>query len=612
MSRKFKYDSIYGPDIRVGILQEQDEIRIELTGEYAISDDSGNELGILNDAKLTLCPADTTPAKLTYHIVAGKADSGQEAEKIAVPNDVTLGPWTTECMGAELDCDATAVEYWRCSKPFFTRQNAEQTRNVLPQNEQMAVITIRREKPLGFVKIIDGISNKLTGRGMLRFVPVLPDINRVTVHDVIVGIEYHWRHLERHHFRGAIEVRVDNAGKLTVVNELPVEQYLFSVNSSEMMSVMPDELLKAQTVAARNTVFATMDKHHHADDFHICADDHCQCYRGSSRETPDSRRLTMATFGLVLTHHGKICDCRYSKSCGGLIESMDSVWHEAPRGYLPSGIDAEPGAAIANFYPCNTEEKAAKYLRQNPECWCNTTIGEIPPYLNYTKPYFRWTVTYKREEIEQYVSKYLGTETGELLDLVPVKRGDSARIEYLKVVAANGEWVIGKEFNIRKALSETFLYSSAFVPEFDFDADGHITTVRLVGGGWGHGAGLCQIGATMMAYKGKTFKEILLHYFPETILVNDTKFASEAQEQEIIKGYDADTRDGERCFEFFNCYGVATCPLMKQGVELIAHEEMKDSFIFEATGLKKGENLPADQTFCKQLIFSGRTATEKK
>ncbi len=611
MNRTFIYESQYGPDIRVGILQKQDEIRIDLRGKYAVTDATGAALGVAADKTLDLRPAETTPATLTWHIVAGKAATAGAAEKIVCPqSDKTeLAPWQTECLGAELSKDACAIEYWRCSRPFATEQEANAVRDTLPNNETLAVMAIRVVTPQGTVTT-DG----LVGKDFLRFTPVDPDHDRVRVHNVIVGIEYHWRHKERQRFRGVIEVRVDNAGKLTVVNEIPVEQYLFSVNSSEMMSVMPDELLKSQTVAARNTVFATMDKHHHADDFHICADDHCQCYRGSSRETADSRRLTMATFGQVLTHKGQICDCRYSKSCGGLMESMDSVWHEAPRGYLPSGIDADPGEKIAEFYPCNTEEKARVYLHSRPHCWCNTTVGDIPSYLNYTKPYFRWTQTYKREELEQLIGRHLGTDIGELTDITVRKRGDSARAEYIRVKATKGEWTIGKEFNIRKALSQTFLYSSAFVPEFDRDDAGHITTVRLVGGGWGHGAGLCQIGATMMAYKGRLYDEILLHYFPNTTLVNNATQPAADVLAEIIKGPGVDTRADERCFEFFNCYSVADCPLMKEGVELIAREKenAKNEFFFEATGLKDGKTLPKDQEFCKQLQFSDFTAEEKK
>ena len=616
----FKYDSEYGPDIRVGILQEQDTVRLDLSGEYVVTDANGTKLGTLNGSQLEMMCELAKPAELTWHLVAGKATSPEAAEAFAVPEaPEKLSPWQTEELGVGLNSEATAVEYWRCSRPFASKAAVEAIRAKLPNNERLACMARRVQAPEGTVVLKHRDTcmcdkrktlETLRGNGMLRFAPVDADNNRVKVYDVIVGIEYHWRHLENHRFRGAIEVRVGNDGKLAVVNELPVEQYLFSVNSSEMMSVMPDALLEAQTVAARNTVFATMDKHHHADDFHICADDHCQCYRGSSRETTDSRRLTMSTFAQVLVHNKEICDCRYSKSCGGLMESMDSCWHEDPRGYLPSGRDCEDATAVEEFYPCNTEAKAEKYLHAKPKCWCNTTEGDVPAYLMYTAPYFRWTVKYGREELEQHISRFVGTPIGELKAIEPVKRGDSARLEYIRVIAANGEWVIGKEFNIRKALSATFLYSSAFVPEYDRDAEGRITEIRLVGGGWGHGAGLCQIGATMMAYKGKSFKEILFHYFPNSNLVTAGTVVMGERLQTIIAGPGVDSRVGERCYEYFNCYAVAGCPVANSPVELLARETATGAFDFVAE--LNGCAMPGKPECCKQLDFHATGATEKK
>jgi SpoIID/LytB domain protein len=609
---RLNYDSWLGPAVRIGVLQHQKQIRISLRGKYRVTSGGGQpDFGPTLPDDFSCKLASAQPAQLAWRVVLLKTPDKAQADSCASP-DPALEPLDTLQLGFEFGEGVSSVEYWRCSRPFGTAAEAEALQARMPGRERISVMHEVVKLPQGTVCVEAG--NKVVELpDWIRFEPEEPEESRVVVHDVVVGVGFHWQHFERQRFRGAVEVRVDNRGMLTAVNEIPAEAYLFSVNSSEMMSVMPDELLKAQTVAARNTLFATMGKHHYADAFHLCADDHCQCYRGSSRETADSRRVTIATPGEVLVHEGTICDCRYSKMCGGIVESFESVWNEDPRGYLIAKPDGEAGTDIGSFLPANTEERAAALINAKPDAWCNTTGDDVPPYLRYSAPYFRWEVRHARVDLEARLSKYLGAEIGELKELVPLSRGESGRIEYLKVVGSNGEWTIGtvaKQYSIREAMSPSFLYSSAFVVEYEREPSGKIVTVILRGAGWGHGAGMCQVGATMMAYKGKGYREILGHYYPNSALARLAPEVAKAEAQPVIERQES--RLGERCYEFYNCYAVARCPVYLNGVSLESREgSAPGTFVFHQTQDGAKMRLAEEKIECEFLRFQDTEAGPK-
>lgn len=607
------YSSWGGPNVRIGILQHQQQIRVSLRGRYRLVTASGalGSEALRSATDFTFTVEGARPAVLAYRLVLVKSPCKETAEKTASPHSA-LEPLETLRLGYEFGEGASSVEYWRCSRRFASEQEAAALLEKLPKRERISIMTECVEPPSGRVVIHVG-NETLPSGAWVRFEPRNPESDRAVIHDVIVGVSFHWKHYERQRFRGVIEVRVDNRGLLTAINELPAEAYLFSVNSSEMMSVMPEELLKAQTVAARNTLFSTMGKHHYADPFHLCADDHCQCYRGSSRETADSRRVTLATLGEVLVHEGTICDCRYSKMCGGIIESFDSVWNEDPRGYLIAKTDAEPGSDVEQFFPADTEERAAALIAAKPDVWCNTTGDDVPPYLRYSAPYFRWEVRLERRELEQRLSKHFGEDIGQLRALEPISRGASGRIEYLRVIGTRGTWTLGtvaKQYTIREVLSASFLYSSAFVVDYERHADGSIATVILRGAGWGHGAGMCQIGATMMAYKGKTYREILDHYYPNSTLRSLAAPVSSSEVQSIIER--EESRVGERCFEFYNCYAVASCPVYLQGIDLEAQPAASlKHWRFVQTQQRAPVDLERMNIACEFLNFDGIEAEPK-
>lgn len=361
--------------------------------------------------------------------------------------------------------------------------------------------------------------------------------------DVTIGVNFHWERKENQRFKGALKLIVEN-GKITPINILGVEDYLLSVISSEMSATASLELLKAHAVISRSWLLAQIDKNKRivdageqysavektSDDemikwydredhinFDVCADDHCQRYQGITRaSTPQVAKAIEATRGQVLMDGENLCDARFSKCCGGVYEEFENCWEPIHYDYLAARRDGENET---DFPDLTIEENAREWILTRPEAHCNTSDAEILSQVlnNYdqeTTDFYRWEVTYTQEEISKLVKERSGMDYGNIVDLVPIARGTSGRLYKLKIVGTNKTLTIGKELEIRRTLSPSHLYSSAFVVEKgENDANGLPSTFTLKGAGWGHGVGLCQIGAAVMGAKGYDYKEILLRYF---------------------------------------------------------------------------------------------------
>ncbi len=399
--------------------------------------------------------------------------------------------------------------------------------------------------------MLEGLSfNKLT------LVPLETDCS-FELMDVVIGIGFHWERKENQCFKGSLKLIVEN-NKLIAINEITVENYLTSVISSEMSASASEELLKAHAVISRswvlknpmnspqrnrrgklpevtkkesdnNTVFQEntdeliikwYERNAHTL-YDVCADDHCQRYQGITRETNSTvQKAIDATRGEVLMYDGHICDARFSKSCGGATEVFENCWANEQYPYLTSIIDNKENNSGLDL---SIEENAQNWIRQLPESFCKTSDNEVLKQVlnNYdqeTTDYYRWKLRYTQHEITELICRKSGIEFGQIIDLVPLKRGKSGRIINLKIIGTKKTIVVGKELEIRKWLSNTHLYSSAFVVD-KFEITNLIPQYfTLIGAGWGHGVGLCQIGAAVMGEKGYTYKEILSHYYKETNL----------------------------------------------------------------------------------------------
>ncbi|MGH7494665.1 MAG: SpoIID/LytB domain-containing protein [bacterium] len=366
-----------------------------------------------------------------------------------------------------------------------------------------------------------------------------------TLHEVLIGIDFHWERMEEQAFPGDLRLILREGGTIAAINEVSVEDYLASVISSEMSAGGPLELLKAQAITSRSWLVAMLeresskqqreqtsqrtiqregelirwyDREDH-DLFDVCADDHCQRYQGVTKIiSPAAAEAVRATRGVFLIFENEICDARYSKACGGLSENFENTWEETPVPYLRCISDAEH-----RHPPLRSAVEAEHWILSQPNAFCNTSDGEIlrqilPSFDQETTDFYRWTATYAQEELQEILRHKSGMEFGTVLDLVPVQRGPSGRIIRLKIVGTKQTLLVGKELEIRRWLSNSHLYSSAFVVRIERDANDVPTRFILRGAGWGHGVGLCQIGAAVMAMNGYEAEDILQHYFCGTQL----------------------------------------------------------------------------------------------
>ena len=387
------------------------------------------------------------------------------------------------------------------------------------------------------------LNDELVDEETLLFEPVRYHEASFELNDVTIGIQFHWERKEDQTFKGSLEFIIED-DKLTAINILPLEDYLISVISSEMSATSNMELLKAHAIISRSWMLAQTqksnslknagrayqsisetpeeymrwyDREDHLN-FDVCADDHCQRYQGITRQSTEIVEQAVAeTRGMLLMNNDKICDARFSKSCGGISETFENVWEPEVHSYLQSIID-NPTLPEGFDTDLTSEDAAQKWIRNAPEAFCNTQDKEVlsqvlNDYDQETTDFYRWKLIYQQADLAELIARKSGRDFGAILDLIPVERGLSGRLKKLKIIGSKLTLIIGKELEIRKTLSESHLYSSAFVVDKQKITDGIPDEFVLTGAGWGHGVGLCQIGAAMMGAKGYKYDEILLHYF---------------------------------------------------------------------------------------------------
>jgi len=366
-----------------------------------------------------------------------------------------------------------------------------------------------------------------------------------TLRNVAIGIHFHWERKEDQTFEGNLHFLANADGTISAINEIGVEQYLQSVISSEMSAEASVELLKAHAITSRSWLVAMLERqkkfknvgvfsrqsqgtkdeilrwydredHTHFD---VCADDHCQRYQGITKVIAKSvEEAVSTTRGQFLVYNNEICDARFSKACGGRTELFEHTWEETPISYLQSISDS------AQIYPqVLNEADAERWILSSPDTYCNTSDGKIlkqvlPSFDQETTDFFRWKVEYTQEQLVRILHTKSEIDFGIIIELIPLLRGPSGRIFKLKVVGTKRTIFVGKELEIRRWFSKSHLYSSAFIVKTERDAKGIPTKFTFFGAGWGHGVGLCQIGAAVMAEKGFTAEEILKHYFRGTEL----------------------------------------------------------------------------------------------
>lgn len=395
----------------------------------------------------------------------------------------------------------------------------------------------------------------------IKLTPTDFDSCRFTVQGVKIGLNFHWEREESQQFQGTLGIEANSDG-LTLVNELPLECYLISVISSEMSASCPPEFLRAHSIVSRSwllaqlhkrgrTLLTTLAQLHKRDpsllktrggaaepsaasddelirwydreshrDFDVCADDHCQRYQGISKAFSQAAfDAVRDTRGKVLVYGDDVCDARYSKSCGGMTEIYSAVWEDEDVPYLKPVYDGPGSEAPGHRLPLSVEVNAEDWISSSPLAYCGMVTSDLvarilPGFDQETRDFYRWEIDYSQEELNEILRARLGIDFGRVRALVPLDRGESGRIIKLKIVGEKRTLVIGKELEIRRALSKSHLYSSAFIVQASREQPSdYPSRFKLIGAGWGHGVGFCQIGAAVMADRGHGHEEILFHYF---------------------------------------------------------------------------------------------------
>jgi stage II sporulation protein D len=358
-----------------------------------------------------------------------------------------------------------------------------------------------------------------------------------TLFNVTIGNRFHWETTEDQTFQRDLILHSRKDGTISAINEIPLEDYLTSVISSEMSAAAPMEFLKAHAILSRSWLLAALgrgkktketstsasettdregevirwyEREDH-DLFDVCSDDHCQRYQGITKViSKQAVEAVRETFGTVITFNGEICDARYSKCCGGITEEFGTAWDDEKFPYLESISDTS-----ILYPPIRTEEEASAWILSDPEAYCHTKDEcllekMLPGSDRETKNFFRWRIECSREELEEILREKSGFDFGTLKEIIPLRRGPSGRISRMKIVGSKQSMVVGKELEIRRWLSWSHLFSSAFVVKVEGER------FTFYGAGWGHGVGLCQVGAAVMASEGFSVEKILKHYFRGT------------------------------------------------------------------------------------------------
>ena len=413
----------------------------------------------------------------------------------------------------------------------------------------------------GLIRIAGAVTLAATA---LKISPANLDACRITVHDVTIGIDFHWQRKEAQQVQGALRLKADARG-LMLVNQLPLEAYLVSVISSEMSASCPPELLRAHAIVSRSWLLAQLQQSANkpqtpragqaaadnpaADDmveaaagrrppaeraeiirwydreshtsFDVCADDHCQRYQGITKAFSEAAfDAVHDTRGKALVWQDEICDARYSKSCGGMTEVFGAAWEDRDVAYLAAVYDGDdPDDITAYSQPLTVEANAEQWIEASPPAFCNTDASQLlerilPGFDQATLDFYRWRVTYGNDELREIINARLGIDVGRIKAIEPLERGQSGRLVKLRIAGQLRTLTIGKELEIRRTFSRSHLYSSAFVVRAEGDsASDYPPAFTLLGAGWGHGVGLCQIGAAVMAERGYAHGAILAHYF---------------------------------------------------------------------------------------------------
>ncbi len=517
-----------GPDpiVRVGLIEEYDRLSFSFKGEFEFVSLTGKTIDLANgeNVKWTVAPDRTEEARAIFSILTTAFADRDSADELRKKLSTADEQARIAEIGEEVYIDGRKVadnlKYRVLVGRYATEREARD--HLDPFRDEFAPRVIRQ-----IVRPATGtLALSRENDGLLMPVEegfrIIPKNNesQITIYDVREGTGFHWEREVDRIYPGIIEVRIDHRGLLMAFTELSLETYLKGVVPSEMPASFPLESLKAQAIAARSEVLAKIGVKHPNDPFDLCAHVHCQAYTGSTNEDERSSRAVDETCGKVLMKGGEVAEAVYSSSCGGHTEDKLNVWNPPAADHLRGSWDA-PDSLGEEFETLDLTKEIdlQKWVDSKPAAWCNTNkYPDLPNILRRSEENFRWEVTYTRRELEDIIKRKSGEDIGQLIDVIPLGRGVSGRLLEIEIHGSKKNLRIQRELNIRATLSLKYLKSACFTINSEVGEDGRPVRFHLRGAGWGHGVGMCQVGAGVMATQNKNSKDILKHYYPGTAI----------------------------------------------------------------------------------------------
>ena len=511
------------PILRIGLIEGHKRIDFHLQGAYTFTDLKGKPIfrHITSDLRWRSKVEKSTPSEFVYRVLLKTYGNYQEAAHVADSlkkegyhaNIVKIGVMVR--IDGDLINDSR--KYRLVVGEFQSEEECEPLIQEFFEHYSPRVIRDLISLPQGNIEFYDAeydFSGSVD-KGF-RLIPENDNCS-VLLHGVRVGAGFHWEDSEDRAYPGIIEIRIDHDGALMAVNEISIDQYLKGVVPAEMPAYYPEEALKAQAVAARSEVLSKLGAKHSNDPYDLCAAVHCQVYSGLNRISTRSNKVVVETTGEVITYKGRVCDAVYSAVCGGHTENKAYVWNSPAEDYLEGIFDCLP---VGIDYPnLQDEEELKRWIDSPPAVFCNVEANSALEALAGAVKYFRWEETYSRLELEKIIRKKTGVDIGTFFGIELLKRGVSGRLYEIEILGSRRNLIIKDELNIRRVLSDNHLKSSCFYTTIVFDQDSVPQEITFHGAGWGHGVGMCQVGAAVMALKGMNYQEILQHYYPNTILM---------------------------------------------------------------------------------------------
>lgn len=513
-------EPMYGPTIRLGIVQNADQISFSCPGGFKVVDDSSKIIFSSGSGGLDwkVRVKFGQPASEIYRIVLYEEKEMVRAmQREDDLRNLGFQPKILE-VGRELWLGTRLIndnrKYWVTVGPYATEEEAYSEKEKMTSGTMHLVIPEILSPPLGVLDLVSPFGRVVLSSGEpFSLVPSALREGQFTLYGVPVGQGFSWARQEDRSYRGKMEFRIGNDGKLLAINEISMENYLKGVLPSEMSPGFPMQALRAQAITARSHAIAKLGFRHRLDPFDLCAGVHCQAYSGTGKEHPTTSQAVDETRGQVLVYGGEVCDAVYSAICGGYTENSSNVWSGPPVAYLTGIPDASNEESTSLPVSLESEEEVRAWVLDEPPVFCNHLCEDASVSVLYAQKYFRWDVKYSAKELEKIVVQKTGQQIGNLLDIIALRRGRSGRLMQIRIDGDAVETTVQGELKIRRALSPNYLPSACFVVDKEIGSDGLPDSFIFHGAGWGHGVGMCQVGAAGMAIEGFDHREILLHYY---------------------------------------------------------------------------------------------------